>query len=60
MAEYRWVSLPTVGKEIRSERRDDYINAELERDWTSQGWEPVAVQAPSHIGPVGFLLKREA
>lgn len=60
MAEFRWVRLPTGGKRVRSEQRDDYINEELTRDWVDQGWEPVTSNVASSIGPVWFLMKRDA
>ena len=60
MAEYKYVSLPTAGHEIRSEQVDAYASEELNRDWIPQGWEPVRVTRPASVGPIGFLLRREA
>jgi len=58
MAEYRYVSLPSDGKEIRSEQVDAYASAELNLEWISQGWEVANVTRPAAIGAIGFLLKR--
>lgn len=58
MAEYKFVSLPTAGKEVRSERVDEFASAELNEKWVSEGWEPISVSRPSAIGPIGFLLRR--
>jgi hypothetical protein len=58
MAEYKYVSLPTPGKEVRSDHIDVYASAELNRDWVSKGWEVVNVTRPSLLGKIGFLLKR--
>jgi len=58
MAEYKYVSLPTVGKEVRSERVDEYASAELNEKWVSAGWEVVNVTRPAAVGPIGFLLRR--
>lgn len=57
MAEYKYVSLPSAGKEVRSERVDEFASAELNREWVSRGWEVVNVTRPASIGPIGFLLK---
>lgn len=58
MAEYKYVSLPTEGKQIRSEDVDAFASAELNEKYASQGWEVVTVSRPASIGPIGFLLKR--
>jgi hypothetical protein len=58
MAEYKYVSLPTPGKEVRSEDVEVYASAELNRDWVSKGWEVVNVTRSAPIGKIGFLLKR--
>lgn len=58
MAEYKYVSLPTVGKQIRSGDVAEHANAELNEQWVSTGWEPVSVTRPDPIGPIGFLLRR--
>ena len=58
MAEYKYVSLPTNGKEIRSANVDEYASRELNDVWAAQGWEAVSVTRPSPIGPIGFLLRR--
>jgi len=58
MAEYKYVSLPTNGKQTRSEDVDAYASAELNEKYASQGWEVVNAVRPMNIGPIGFLLKR--
>lgn len=60
MAEYKYVSLPSDGKQIRSAEVDAYASAELNTEWVSNGWEVVNVTRPSVIGPIGFLLRRPA
>lgn len=52
------MSLPTVGKEVRSERVEEFASAELNREWVANGWEVVNATRPGHIGPIGFLLRR--
>lgn len=59
MTEYKYISLPSVGKEVRSEAVNDYATAELNTKWVSQGWEVVNATRPSSIGPISFLLRRE-
>jgi hypothetical protein len=59
MAEYKYVSLPTDGKETRSEKVDMYASDELNRVWVAAGWEVVSVTRPMNIGPIGFLLRRD-
>lgn len=56
MAEYKYVSLPSDGKQIRSGDVDAYASAELNATYVSQGWVPVTVSRPAAIGPIGFLL----
>jgi hypothetical protein len=43
MAEFKYVTLPTDGKQIRSGQVDEYASVELNEKYVSQGWEPVAV-----------------
>jgi hypothetical protein len=59
MAEYRYVSLPTAGKQVRSEHVADYASAELNEICADGGWEVVSATRPAPIGPIGFLLKRD-
>jgi len=59
MAEYKYVSLPTDGKQTRSEDVDAYASAELNEQWVANGWVPVNVTRPVNIGRIGFLLKRD-
>ena len=56
MAEYKYVSLPTDGKQTRSEDVDAYASAELNDKWVAAGWVPVNVSRPVNIGRIGFLL----
>lgn len=56
--EYKYVSLPTSGKEGRSEDVDAYASDELNRVWVSQGWTVANVTRPQVIGRIGFLLQR--
>lgn len=58
MAEYKYVSLPTNGKEVRSENAEEHASRELNDVWVSAGWEPISVTRPSPIGQIGFLLRR--
>ena len=58
MPEYKYVSLPTVGKQVRSERVDEYASIELNALCASEGWTVVNVVRPMNIGPIGFLLVR--
>lgn len=58
MPEYKYVSLPTAGKEVRSEDVDAYASAELNRVYVAEGWEVVNVTRPVAIGRIGFLLRR--
>lgn len=58
MAEYKYVSLPTAGREVRSEQVADFATAELNRVYVSEGWEVVSVTRPAPIGQIGFLLRR--
>lgn len=57
MAEYKYVSLPTGGKRIRSAHVAEYATEEL-AEWVSQGWEVVNATRPTPTGPIGFLLRR--
>lgn len=59
MAEYKYVSLPTEGKEVRSGQVDEYATAELNREWVANGWDVISTTRPNPIGPIGFLLRRE-
>jgi hypothetical protein len=59
MTEYKYVSLPSTGKEIRSERVDEFASSELNSVWVSDGWEVVNATRPAPIGPIGFLLRRD-
>ena len=59
MAEYKYVTLPTEGKQIRSSAVDEYASTELNEKYASQGWEVVNVSRPSGIGPIGFLLRKD-
>ena len=56
--EYRYVSLPTNGKEIRSDNAEEHASRELNEKWVSEGWEPMSAFRPSPIGQIGFLLRR--
>jgi hypothetical protein len=58
MAEYKYVSLPTSGKETRSADVDRYASEELNRVYVTEGWDVVNAVRPRNIGPIGFLLKR--
>ncbi len=58
MAEFRYVRLPTDGKQARSEQVDDYANAELATRWVAAGWEPIAIDRSASIGKIGFLLRK--
>lgn len=60
MAEYIYVTLPSERRPMRTATNEADASAELNEVWVPQGWEPVAVARPSSIGPIGFLLKREA
>jgi hypothetical protein len=59
MAEFKYVSLPTVSKQVRSDDVEEYASAELNEKWVAEGWEPVSVSRPQAIGPIGFLLRRD-
>lgn len=59
MAEYKYVSLPTEGREIRSGDVNRYATEELNRLVAAEGWEVVNTVRPSLIGPIGFLLRRD-
>ena len=59
MAEFKYVSLPTAGKEVRSPDVEAFASAELNRDYVAQGWLPVSVTRPASIGAIGFLLRRD-
>ena len=56
--EYKYVSLPTNGKQIRSEHVDEYASLEL-NSYVADGWTVVNVTRPNVIGPIGFLLQRD-
>lgn len=56
--EYKYVSLPSSGKETRSNDVDAYASKELNDKYAAKGWEVVNVTRPAVIGPIGFLLKR--
>lgn len=58
MPEYKYVSLPTVGKEVRSDDVDEFATAELNRVYVADGWEVVNATRPMNIGKIGFLLRR--
>ena len=58
MPEYKFVTLPTEGKQVRSSGVDAYASAELNEVYVSQGWEVVDVTRTTTVGPIGFLLKR--
>lgn len=60
VTEYKYVSLPSVGKQIRSDDVDRYATEELTNVYVNEGWEPIAVTRPAGIGPIGFLLRRDA
>jgi len=59
MPEYKYVSLPTDGKQVRSNEVDAYASAELNRVYVSEGWAVVNATRPASIGPIGFLLRRD-
>jgi hypothetical protein len=56
--EYKYVSLPSSGKEVRSGDVDRYASEELNRVYVPDGWVVENVTRPAAIGPIGFLLKR--
>jgi hypothetical protein len=56
MPEYKYVSLPTDGKQIRSADVDAYATVELNETYIAAGWEVANVTRPAAIGPIGFLL----
>ena len=58
MPEYKYVSLPTVGKQVRSEQVDEFATAELNEVYVAEGWEVVNATRPVNVGRIGFLLKR--
>lgn len=59
MAEFKFVQLPTDGKQVRSNDVEQYASAELADKWVAEGWEPISVTRSAPIGPVGFLLRRD-
>jgi hypothetical protein len=58
MTEYKYVSLPTTGREVRSEDVARYASEELNRLCAAEGWEVVNATRPASIGPIGFLLRK--
>jgi|GEM_PF-6137244 len=59
MAEFKYVSLPTAGKEVRSDQVDAFASAELNAEYVSAGWNVVNATRPVNIGRIGFLLRRD-
>lgn len=58
MTEYKYVTLPTNGKQVRSADVADYASAEL-NEYVKAGWDVVNATRPDVIGPIGFLLRRD-
>lgn len=59
MTEYKYVSLPTLGKEVRSDDVNAFASKELNEEYVAKGWEVVNATRPAAIGPIGFLLRRD-
>jgi hypothetical protein len=59
MPEYKYVSLPTDGKQIRSADVDAYATAELNDTYIAAGCPPPPAPPPAPLGPIGFLLIKQ-
>ena len=60
MTEYKYVTLPSIGKHVRSSNVDHFASDELNNVYVAAGWEVVNATRPAVIGPIGFLLRRDS
>lgn len=58
MTEYKYVSLPSSGRQMRSSEMEEHASNELNEVYVAQGWEVVNATRPALQGQIGFLLRR--
>ncbi|MFT4211786.1 MAG: hypothetical protein QM626_07910 [Microbacterium sp.] len=58
MTEYKYVSLPSSGRQMRSNDTEEHASIELNTVYVAQGWDVVNATRPALQGQIGFLLRR--